>query len=85
MNFIKLDSENRIIEALSSNYMIDEEGIEVLSLPNGNIFDYKYIDGKYVYEPLPEPELPPLDPAEERIRALEKEIASLKKAQFENI
>ena len=31
-------------------------------LPDGDISDYKYIDGEYVYDPLPEPEPQPVEP-----------------------
>lgn len=29
------------------------------TLPGGDVTDYKYIDGSYVYDPLPEPEPEP--------------------------
>lgn len=31
------------------------------TLPGGDVTDYKYIDGSYVYDPLPEPQ-PELEP-----------------------
>lgn len=40
-------------------------------LPEGDITDYKYVDGEYVYDPLPKPE--PVDPeptSEEILNAL---------------
>lgn len=49
------------------------------TLPDGDITDYLYVDGAYVYDPLPEPE--PVEPeptAEERIAALEEELAATK-------
>lgn len=55
MYSLNLDADNRILSAC-----ICLEGSEyknaVDTLPDGNISDYKYIAGGYVYDPLPEPE-----------------------------
>lgn len=32
------------------------------TLPDGDVSDYKYIDGEYVYDPLPTPEPPEPEP-----------------------
>ena len=47
---IKLDQENRIQYA---SYAQDAYGemVFVESLPKGNLSDYKYINGEYVYDP----------------------------------
>lgn len=48
------------------------------SLPDGNLTDYLYVDGKYVYDPLPEPEPEKPVPTEaERIAQLEEENRTL--------
>ena len=40
-------------------------------LPDGDISDYRYVAGEYVYDPLPEPEPQPVEPtADEIIDAL---------------
>ena len=57
MCYIILDEENRIVDC--SNIKISEKSIAVKDLPGGNIFDYKYIEGKYVHMPLPVPEPAP--------------------------
>lgn len=49
-----------------------EEAVMVDTLPDGNIVDYLYINGEYVYDPLPEPE--PVEPGksmEERMEEIE--------------
>lgn len=55
MYALNLDTDGRILSAC-----VCLEGFEydnkVETLPDGDITDYKYIDGVYVYEPLPEPE-----------------------------
>lgn len=39
----------------------------VETLPDGDVTDYKYIDGVYVYEPLPKPEPMPQEPTADEI------------------
>lgn len=58
MYSLNLDADNRILSAC-----VCLEGSEyknvVDTLPDGNILDYKYVDGEYVYDPLSEPEPQP--------------------------
>lgn len=80
MYALNIDKEtNRILSACvvfeNSNY----EGMPIVdTLPNGDITDYLYIGGEYIYSPLPKPE-----PVEEtvteadRLEALEMAIAEL--------
>lgn len=61
MYSLNLDADNRILSVC-----VCLEGFEytniVETLPEGDISDYKYIDGKYVYDPLPKPESQPEEP-----------------------
>lgn len=61
MAYIKIDETNRITSA-SYNYHCGDGEIET-TIPDeislDNIHDYKYIDGEYVYDPLPEPKPEP--------------------------
>ena len=61
MYSLDLDTDNRILSAC-----ICLEGFEYKNivdvLPDGDISDYRYIDGEYVYDPLPEPEPQPVEP-----------------------
>lgn len=58
-----LDEDNRIIEAPFQRYA-PEDAIIVENLPDGVLHDYLYVNGAYVYDPLPRPE--PADPEPER-------------------
>lgn len=57
-----LDADNRIVDAPVQRYA-PTDSIIVDKLPEGNLPDYLYINGKYVYDPLPKPEQP--EPIEE--------------------
>ena len=61
MYSLNLDKDGRILSAC-----ICLEGFEytniVETLPEGDISDYKYIGGEYVYDSLPEPEPQPEEP-----------------------
>lgn len=58
MYALNLDTDGRILSAC-----VCLEGFEytniVETLPEGDISNYKYINGEYVYDPLPEPEPEP--------------------------
>ena len=50
-------------------------------LPDGDITDYRYVDGEYVYDPIPAPEQPESQlTMEDRLTALEEENKQLKEA-----
>lgn len=51
-----LDEDNRIISASAQRYA-QEDAIIVDQLPDGDIVDYKYINGEFVYDPLPKEEV----------------------------
>ena len=52
---LNLGEDSRILSATYEAYAV--AGMPVVStLPDGDITDYKYIDGSYVYDPLPKPE-----------------------------
>ena len=61
MYALNLDKDGRILSAC-----ICLEGFEYTNivgvLPEGDISNYKYIGGEYVYDPLPEPEPEPKEP-----------------------
>lgn len=61
MYSLNLDADNRILSTC-----VCLEGFEYINiagaLPEGNISDYKYVDGEYVYDPLPKPEPQPKEP-----------------------
>lgn len=49
-----LDEENRIVDAPVQRYAPDG-AIIVDELPDGDFYDFLYINGEYVYDPLPKP------------------------------
>ena len=56
---LNLAEDNRILSACvvlsNGNY----DGMPIVDvLPEGDVSDYLYVDGQYVYDPLPEPEQP---------------------------
>ena len=55
MYALNLSEDNRILSACVCLEGFEYENI-VDELPNGNITDYKYIDGRYVHDPLPKVE-----------------------------
>lgn len=60
--------------------------VMVQALPDGNLADYQYIDGEYIYHPLPKPEAPEPVPAptvEERIAQLEAQNQMLTECLME--
>lgn len=65
---LNLSEDGRILSATEEAYAA--EGMPLVnSLPDGDISDYRYIDGRYEYDPLPKPETIPSP--EDRIRELE--------------
>lgn len=52
---VNIDDEKRVQRITYEKYK-DAESIVTDTIPEGNASDYKYIDGSYVYDPLPKPE-----------------------------
>ena len=70
MYALNLDTDGRILSACVCLEGFEYDNI-VETLPDGNITNYKYVDGGYVYDPLPEPEPTPEEPtADEILNAL---------------
>ncbi len=76
MYALNLNTDGRILSATFPQYAHGNVVI-VNSLPEGNIADYLYIDGNYVYDPIPVPELSNVPTPEERIAELEEALALL--------
>ena len=66
MYSLNLDTDNRILSACICLEGLEYENI-VDALPQGDISDYKYIGGEYVYDPLPKPEPQPEEPTTDEI------------------
>lgn len=61
MYSLNLDADNRILSACVCLKGSEYKDV-VNTLPDGSISDYKYINGEYVYDPLPKPEPQPEEP-----------------------
>ena len=58
---LNLADDKRILSATYPQYA-PADAVIVDTLPDGNIADYRYIDGEYVYDPLPKPSTVPVAP-----------------------
>lgn len=60
---LSLNEESRITSVCIAQPGGNYKGFPVVeSIPDGDLLDYRYVDGLFVYDPLPEPE--PDTPAE---------------------
>lgn len=74
MYSLNLAADNRILSACVCLPGQTYENI-VDTLPDGDVSDYKYVNGGYVYDPLPEPEPAEQEPTlEDRMEAAEANI-----------
>ena len=60
---LNLDNDNRILSACVVLLHGTYEGMPIVeALPEGNIPDYLYVNGEYIYDPLPVPSNVPVAP-----------------------
>lgn len=57
-----LDATNRVIGCQNTAIKYSG-GPTVDALPGGNLADYLFVDGQFVYDPLPQPEPPTPEPS----------------------
>ena len=70
MYALNLSEDNRILSVTFDEYAPPEQP-RVDTLPEGDVSDYLYIDGEYIYEPLPVEPVPEPEPtADEILNAL---------------
>lgn len=77
---LNLSGEKRILSAcfVLQNGNYDDMPV-VETLPDGDISNYLYMNGEYIFDPLPVPEPPEHTPTDsERIAALEEQLAATK-------
>lgn len=60
---LNIAEDGRILSATYPQYA-PADAVKVDALPDGDISDYLYVDGQYIYDPLPEPEQPDPTPEE---------------------
>lgn len=68
---LNLSPDGRILSATFAKYA-PSDAVLVDTLPDGNITDYLYQDGTYIYNPIPEAEVS----VEEQISDLKAELSS---------
>jgi hypothetical protein len=67
MYALNIDKDTgRILSATFPEYAA-EDNVIVDALPEGDISDYLYVDGAYIYEPLPKPVEPEEEPTAEEV------------------
>lgn len=67
---IIIAGDGRVLSAATEDSAITG-AVEVDTLPDGNIHDYRYVDGAYVHDPLPAPEVIHTPTLDERVAAVE--------------
>lgn len=55
---LNISDDGRVLSATYEEYA-GPNSVIVNFLPEGDISEYKYINGKYIHDPLPEPEIEP--------------------------
>ena len=63
---LNLADDKRILSVTFEQYAVPGQPI-VDTLPEGNISDWKFVGGQYVYDPLPIPPEPVPEPSAEEI------------------
>lgn len=69
---LNLAEDGRILAVTFSKYAPAEQP-RVAKLPEADTYDYRYVDGEFIHDPLPEPEQP------EEV-SLEEQVAELREA-----
>lgn len=70
MYALSLEADKRIAFATDEEHA--KEGMPlVATLPESDLYDYKYVDSEFIYDPLPQPEPPePVETADDVLNAL---------------
>lgn len=61
---LNIDPENRVLSATEDQYGAEGQP-RVDHLPDDDISDYRFVDGEFVYDPLPKPPEPEPEPVPE--------------------
>lgn len=55
---LNLGDDGRVLSATEDQYGAEGQP-RVATLPEGDLYDYKYVDSEFIYDPLPQPEPEP--------------------------
>lgn len=58
---LNLAEDGRVLSATYPQYA-PEDAVKVDALPEGDIYEYRYVDGEFIHDPLPKPEEPEAEP-----------------------
>lgn len=72
MYALNLAEDGRVLSVTYPKYA-PQDAVAVDALPEGDLHDYRYVDGEFIHDPLPEPEQP------EEV-SLEEQMAELREA-----
>lgn len=75
---LNLAEDGRILSVTYDRFAPPEQPrVEVL--PEGDVTEYRYVDGEYIHDPIPIPDPPEPQPSDaERIAQLEEELKAAK-------
>lgn len=76
MYALNLSESGRVLSATFRKYA-PSGAVFVSELPEGNISDYLYIDGAFIFNPIPTQEVEEMPSADQRITELEEALNSL--------
>lgn len=63
---LNLAEDGRILSVTYEKYA-PKDAVLVDYLPEGNVADYIFVNGEFIYDPLPEPEQPEAEPTADDI------------------
>lgn len=64
------ESDGRVLSATEDQYGAPGQP-RVETLPDGDLYDYRYANGEFIYDPLPQPEPPePVETTDDVLNAL---------------
>ena len=66
MYALNLANDGRILSATYPKYA-PADAVIVENLPEGDISNYLYVDGEYIYDPLPDPARPEEEPTADEV------------------
>ncbi len=73
---LNLAEDGRVLSATYPEYA-PEDAVKVEALPEGDVSDYLYVEGEFIYDPQPKAEVSDKPTPEERIAELEEALALL--------
>lgn len=70
---LNIAEDGRILSATFAKYA-PSDAVQVDTLPEGNVSDYLYLNGKYIHDPLPEPDPEPVDEQPTQLDIIEAQV-----------